>query len=187
MTSMPQERHTYGMAPLIRGTLLVLYAALVVPLPLIAPEGLKPFLWGALALGLIVVLAITSEQVILDGEGLGLTHPAWCGWCLRRGWHLSWDQVEGLTPVATSQGGRVFYVRSSGVSPQGASQPPQAYLLPQRVERFEDFLNQFTAFSGVSTDSVARISPPWTYQLLAVMSLTLLVGELLSLSRLGRL
>jgi hypothetical protein len=187
MTSMPQERHTYGMAPLIRGTLLVLYAALVVPLPLIAPEGLKPFLWGALALGLIVVLAITSEQVILDAEGLRLTHPDWCGWWLRRGWHLSWNQVEGLTPVATSQGGRVFYVRTSGASPQGTSQTTQAYLLPQRVERFEDFQNQFSALSGLATDSVARITPPWTYQLLAVMSFTLLVGELVSLTRVSPL
>jgi hypothetical protein len=186
MTSVHQERHTYGMAPLIRGTLLVLYAALVVPLPLIAPEGLKPILWGALALGLILVLAITSEQVILDREGLRLSHPGWCGWWLRRGWHLSWEQVEGLTAVATSQGGRVFYVRTSGASSKGASQPAQqAYLLPQRVERFEDFLTQFSALSGLTTDSVARITPPWTYQLLAVMSLTLLVGELVSLSRLS--
>jgi hypothetical protein len=183
MSSTPRERHKFGMAPLIRGTLLVLYAALVVPLPLIAPVGWRPFLWGALALGLVLVLAITSEQVILDGEGLRLTHPGWCGWWLRRGWHLSWDQVEGLTPVATSQGGRVFYVRTSGASAQDASQPTsQAYLLPQRVERFDDFLTQFSALSGLATDSVVRITPPWTYQLLGVMSLTLLLGELVSLT-----
>lgn len=181
MSSLPQERHSYGMAPLIRFTLLSLYAALVVPLPLIAPEGFKPLLWGALAVGLFVVLSMTSEQVILDREGLQLTHPGWCRWWLKRGWQLSWPQVEALTPVATSQGGRVFYVRTKS-SPL---QPSQAYLLPQRVERFDDFLNRFTNFSNVATDSVARITPPWTYQLLALMSLSLLMGEVVSLASFG--
>ncbi|MEB3256742.1 MAG: hypothetical protein VKN83_00335, partial [Cyanobacteriota bacterium] len=106
MSHPPQETHTYGMAPLIRFTLLGLYIALVLPLPLLAPEGWQVPLWAALALGFAFVLAITSEQVILDAKGLRLTHPAWCRWLLRRGWELQWGQVEGLTPVATSQGGR---------------------------------------------------------------------------------
>ncbi len=77
----------------------------------------------------------------------------------------------------------MFYVRTSGASAQDASQPSsQAYLLPQRVERFDDFLTQFSALSGLATDSVVRITPPWTYQLLGVMSLTLLMGELVSLT-----
>jgi hypothetical protein len=45
------------------------------------------------------------------------------------------------------------------------------------VERFEDFLAQFSAHTGLSTADVGRISPPWTYQLLAVMGVALLVGE----------
>jgi hypothetical protein len=46
------------------------------------------------------------------------------------------------------------------------------------VERFEAFLSQFTTYSGVSTAEVMRISPPWTYQLLAAMSVAMLAGEL---------
>jgi hypothetical protein len=71
--------------------------------------------------------------------------------------------------VATSQGGRVFYVRSSSGS---------AYLLPQRVERFDGFLHQFTEATGLDTADVGRISPPWTYQLLAFLTALLLLGEL---------
>lgn len=181
MTPPLQGRQVYGMAPLIRFTLLALYVALVLPLPGMAPTTPGPVLWGALAFGLGIVWAITSEQVILDAEGVQLTHPSWCRWWLRRGWQLQWAQVEGLTPVATSQGGRVFYVRTSGREGTGGSDGSKAYLLPQRVERLEEFLSHFSALSGTSTGSVARITPPWTYQLLAAMSGALIIGELLSL------
>jgi hypothetical protein len=169
MTTAPRERHIYRMAPLIRFTLWALYAALSLPLPLIAPAELRTPLWLAFGLGGVGVVALTSEQVVITGDGLQVAHPSWCAWLLRRGWQLPWPQVAALTPVATSQGGRVFYVRAKGEA--------RSYLLPQRVERFEDFLARFTSHSGVSTANVARITPPWTYQLLAAMSGLLLVAE----------
>ncbi|MFN9658867.1 MAG: hypothetical protein ACK6BC_00570 [Cyanobacteriota bacterium] len=169
MTDALPERHCYGMSPVIRFTLWALYLALAFPLPLLAPAELRAWLWCAFLLGWLGVVALTSEQVVLDGEGLQVTHPVWCAWLLRRGWQLPWRQVAALTPVATSQGGRVFYVRSKGES--------RSYLLPQRVERFDDFLARFSALSGISTTEVARITPAWTYQVLAVMSVTLLLAE----------
>jgi hypothetical protein len=159
----------YPMAPLIRFTLISLYLALVLPLPLLAPPELQTWLWAALPLGLVVILALVSEQVELTGEGIRVGHPSWCAWLLRRGWQLNWDAITGLTPVATSQGGRVFYVRTADGS---------AYLLPQRVQAFEDFLSRFSQASGLDTSSIGRISPPWTYQLLAVLCGLLLGGEI---------
>lgn len=169
MSPSPSDAHRYGMAPVIRLTLLVLYFALVLPLPLLAPAEWQGWLWFALVLGGIGVVALTSEEVVLNAEGIAVAHPSWCAWFWRRGWTLTWSQVSGLTPVPTSQGGRVFYVRSRGES--------GAWLLPQRVERFDDFLVRFQAYSGVSTSNVDRLTPPWTYQLLAAMSGALLIGE----------
>ncbi|MBM5807134.1 MAG: hypothetical protein FJ056_05505 [Cyanobacteria bacterium M_surface_10_m2_179] len=160
--------HRYPMAPLIRFTLISLYLALVLPLPLLAPAELQPWLWAALPMGLAVILALVSEQVELSESGIRVGHPAWCSWLLRRGWQLSWDQITGLTPVATSQGGRVFYVRT---------QEGSAYLLPQRVQAFEAFLSRFSQQSGLDTSSIGRISPPWTYQLLAALCALGLAGE----------
>ena len=170
MSSAPR---LYPMAALIRLTLISLYLALVLPLPLLAPGDLR--LWMALAVpaGLLLVLAITSERVELDEQGLRVGHPPWCSWWLRRGWSLRWEAISGLTPVATSQGGRVFYVRSQGPGGGGRS-----YLLPQRIAGFDDFLTRFSAASGIDTGSVGRITPPWTYQLLALLSGLLLVAEL---------
>ena len=159
----------FPMAPLIRGTLLTLYLALVLPLPALAPASLQPWLWAAVPLGLVLILALVSEQVELSSDGLRVGHPAWCAWLLRRGWQLRWEQITGLTPVTTSQGGRVFYVRT---------QDGSAYLLPQRVQAFEAFLSRFSQHTGLATSSIGRISPAWTYQLLALLSAGLLLVEL---------
>jgi len=52
-----------------------------------------------------------------------------------------------------------------------------AYLLPQRVQAFEDFLSRFSQSTGLDTSSIGRISPPWTYQLLAVLCTLGLAAE----------
>jgi hypothetical protein len=67
----------------------------------------------------------------------------------------------------------VYYVRDQGGG---------AFLLPQRVERFEAFLEDFAVRSGVDTSMVARISPPWTYRLLALLCGLMLAGEAISLA-----
>ena len=165
------EPRQYGMAPLIRGTLVGLYLALVLPLPVLASGGLRALLAIAVPLGLLLVLAITSETVTMAPQGLALGHPRWCGWWLRRGWSLDWNEITGLTAVATSQGGRVYYLRS----------PKGSFLLPQRLARFSDFLAQLQHYSGLDTKAIGRISPPWTYQLLAGLTALMLVGEIVAL------
>lgn len=161
---------TYRMAPLIRGTLVLLYLALVLPLAPLAPEELRLPLAVALPLGLLLVLAISSEQVVLDDDGIAVGHPAWCRWLVRRGWQLPWSEILSITPVATSQGGRVFYLRAADGS---------AWLLPQRVERFDEFLQRFSGHSGLDTAAIGRISPPWTYQLLAILAALMVSAELI--------
>ena len=160
---------SYPMAPLIRLTLICLYLALVAPLPWLAPAESRAVVGLAVGFGLALIVALTSEQVELDDSGIRVGHPPWCRWLLRRGWALEWPSISALIPVATSQGGRVFYVRS----PEGS-----AFLLPQRVANFDDFLSRFGAATGIDTSGIGRISPPWTYQLLAGFSATLLLAEL---------
>jgi hypothetical protein len=164
---MSLEARSYPMAPLIRFTLISLYLALVLPLPVLATAQLQLALLLALPLGLVLVLAATSEQVQLDTNGIRVTHAPWCAWLWRRGWEVTWSDVTGLTPVATSQGGRVYYVRS----------PKGAYLLPQRVAHFADFLGRFQAATGIDTTEIGPISPAWTYQLLALLCGLMLAGE----------
>ena len=169
LSSSSDGPHVYPMAGLIRSTLVLLYLALVLPLPAFADGPMRLWLLAMVVLGLVLVLALVSERVELSTEGLRVGPAPWCAGILKRGWTMPWDEVKALVPVATSQGGRVYYIRSGA----------QAHLLPQRVEHFEDFLVRFSQASGLETSSVQRLTPPWTYQLLAVSSGLMLTIELL--------
>ncbi|NBP98712.1 MAG: hypothetical protein EBU51_03865 [Synechococcaceae bacterium WB6_3A_227] len=79
---------TYPMAPLIKYTLLILYLALVLPLPVLAPIAIKYWLLAATLLGFLLVLALVSEEVQLDSNSLKVSYPSWCRWFMRRGWQL---------------------------------------------------------------------------------------------------
>ncbi len=181
---LPAAPRRYPMAPLIRFTLIGLYLALVLPLPALAPPELRTGFGLALPLGLLLLLAATSEQVSLDATGLAVGHPRWCAWLLRRGWRLDWREITGLTPVATSQGGRVWYVRRASTA--GANPPGQAYLLPQRVQHLEELLEELQARTGLDTSAIGRISPPWTYQLLAGLTTLMLAAEVVAGAALAR-
>ncbi len=161
-----QER--FHLSPLIRGTLICVYLALVVPLPLMAPPGLKLTLWLAAPIGLALVLAMISEHVNVDDQGISVGHPTWCRWLIRRGWQLQWQEIKRLVPVGTSQGGRVYYLTTKN---QGQR------LLPQRLEQFDRFLLIVEERTGLKTGAIQRLTPPWTYQLLFGLAVGMLIIE----------
>lgn len=165
---MNNNNHCFQLSPLIRGTLITVYLALVLPLPALAPESLRLWLLAAVPLGLLAVLAMLSEQVTITNSGITVGHPAWCSWLLRRGWSLNWSEMKAIVPVGTSQGGKVFYITTHDQSQR---------LLPQRLEHFDRFLDLIQARSTLRTKGVGRLTPPWTYQLLAVLAALMLLGE----------
>ena len=161
----------FGLSPLIRFTLLSLYVALVLPLPVMAPQELRPLMVGALVLGLVLVVGLLSEQVETDAAGLRVSYPSWIRWLLRRSWSMHWDDIRALVPVGTSQGGTVYYLKAVDCRHQ---------LLPQRIERFDLFLDILNERSAISTKGIGRLTPPWTYQVLALLAALMVVGELVS-------
>lgn len=159
----------YGLSPLIRFTLISLYVALVLPLPLLAPEGLKPWMVLGLILGFVLVNGLLSEQVETDDDGINVRYPGWIRWLFRRGWSMRWEDIRAIVPVGTSQGGTVFYLKAADLNHR---------LLPQRIERFDQFLGTLNERSSISTKGIGRLTPPWTYQVLAVLSVLMVSGEL---------
>ena len=159
----------YRLSILIRGTLICVYLALVLPLPLMAPHPLQLWLCLAAPLGLFFVVALLSEEVSVDDNGLVVGYPFWCRWLLRRGWQLRWDQICRVVPVGTSQGGTVYYLKTLGEGHR---------LLPQRLERFDQFLKVVEEQTGLDTRGIGRLTPPWTYQLLAILAILMLIAEL---------
>ena len=167
----------FGLSPLIRFTLLSLYVALVLPLPVMAPQELRPLMVGALILGLVLVVGLLSEQVETDAAGLRVRYPGWICWLLRRSWSMKWADIRSLVPVGTSQGGTVYYLKAVDCRHQ---------LLPQRIERFDLFLKLLSERASISTMGIGRLTPPWTYQVLACLAVLMIIGELGSLLAIGQ-
>ena len=161
----------FGLSPLIRFTLLCLYVALVLPLPALAPESLHNLMLVGFASGFILVTGLLSEQVETDENGITVHYPSWIRWLLRRGWSMRWDDIRALVPVGTSQGGTVYYLKSADLNYQ---------LLPQRIERFDEFLSTLNERSSVDITGIRRLTQPWTYQVLAGLSALMVFGELVT-------
>lgn len=161
----------FNISPLIRITLLLLYAALTVPLPFLAAvtdAAVSPQLLGfGLAIGAIILLGALSEQVVLDETGIQVTYPTWAKLIWRRGWALSWDAIKSLKPRSTGQGGLVYYFLTEAGD--------QAYLLPMRVAGFGALVREVQAKTDIDTTDVKPLAQPWMYFILLGFTLLLLL------------
>lgn len=170
--SQSSEPSIFQISPLIRLTLLSLYVALTVPLPVLSDISGSPVpplgLWLAIALGAILLYGALSDRVILDDYGIEVTYPGWIPQWIRRGWSLSWSEIEALKPRTTGQGGLVYYFLSKS---------GQAYLLPMRVAGFARLVRQVQAKTGIDTTDVRPLAQPWMYFILLGLTLLLLVVD----------
>lgn len=172
--SLASEIDRFPLSPLIRLTLLLLYAALLLPLPFLAAVTQAPvppwLLAVAAALGAIALYGALSEQVVLTEAGIWVRYPGWINWLWRRGWQLAWDDIAALKPRSTGQGGLVYYFVSN-------HDRDQAYLLPMRVAGFARLVTQVEQRTGIDTQDVKPLSQPWMYLILLGFSLLLLLMD----------
>jgi hypothetical protein len=170
---MTADLRRYRISPLVRGTLLLLYLALTLPLPALARTTAAPvppeLLGAGLVIGLLLLYAALSEQVTCDATGIRVAHPTWCAWLFRRNWSLAWGEITAIRERTTGQGGRVHYLLD------GAG---NGYLLPMRVAGFADLTRRLQAETGLSTDSIRPLAQAWMYLILLGMTLLLLLVDL---------
>ncbi|OUC12856.1 MAG: hypothetical protein B0A82_20830 [Alkalinema sp. CACIAM 70d] len=160
----------FRISPLIRGTLLSLYAALTLPLPFLAAFTQAPipanWLWVGLGFGAIALYGALSERVVVDAEGVQVAYPAWVPRLFRKGWQVAWEEIAALKPRSTGQGGLVYYfVTRSG----------EGFLLPMRIVGFAKFVRRVQAETGIDTTDIKPLSQPWMYVILLVFTLFLLL------------
>ena len=166
------EPAVFRLSPLIRITLLSLYAALTIPLPFLSEVTQAPVppaaLWAAIVVGAVGLYGVLSERVILSEEGIEVTYPNWFPRFFRKGWSLPWTEVKALKPRSTGQGGLVYYFLShSG----------EGYLLPMRVAGFAKLVGLVEAKTGIDTRDVRPLSQPWMYLILLLCTLLLLLVD----------
>ncbi len=162
----------FRLSPLIRITLLSLYAALLIPLPFLSQATAAPIspllLVVGIGLGAVALYAVLSERVIIDEREIKVTYPIWVPRFFRRGWSLPWSEVKELKPRTTGQGGLVYYF----VSQQG-----KAYLLPMRVAGFARLVKLVEAYTKIDTTDVRPLAQPWMYLILLGCTLLLLLMD----------
>ncbi|MBE9124422.1 hypothetical protein IQ269_27495 [Tychonema sp. LEGE 07199] len=166
------EPAVFRLSPLIRITLLSLYAALTIPLPFLSEVTKAPIppiaLWAAIIVGAAGLYGVLSERVILSEEGIEVTYPKWFPRVFRRGWSLPWTEVKALKPRSTGQGGLVYYFLSHA---------GEGYLLPMRVAGFNKLVGLVEAKTGIDTRDVRPLSQPWMYLILLGCTLLLLLVD----------
>ena len=87
----------------------------------------------------------------------------------KKDWEISWKDIKIIKSQPTSQGSKVYYFNTT----KGDN-----FLIPQRLENFGRFIKIIHNNTKINVDEITYISPLWTYKLLTLLSVFMIVGEL---------
>ena len=155
----------------VKSSLISLYLALTIPLPFISIEKLKIPSIIIFALGLYLIINITSDYVETCSNKISYKCSFISKFLGKNNWEISWKDIKLIKSLSTSQGSKVYYFSTF----QGNN-----FLVPQRVENFEKFLLIVSKNTAIDTDEISYISPLWTYKLLTSISIIMIFGEFLA-------
>ena len=153
----------------VKSSLISLYLALTIPLPFISIEKLKIPSIIIFALGLYLIINITSDYVETCTYKISYKSNFISRLLGKKNWEISWKDIKLIKSLPTSQGSKIYYFYTL----QGEN-----FLLPQRIENFEKFLFIVSENTGIDISDISYISPLWTYKLLTLLSVIMIIGEL---------
>ena len=153
----------------VKGSLISLYLALTIPIPFISIDKLKIFSIFTFVLGLYLIINITSDYIEICDKKISYKTSFIAKTLGRKNWEIYWQDIELIKTLPTSQGSKVYYFNTN----KGNN-----FLIPQRVENFERFLSIISKKTGISTSEMNYIAPLWTYKLLTLLSVLMIIGEL---------
>jgi len=153
----------------VKSSLISLYLALTIPLPFISIEEFKIPSIVIFASGLYLIINITSDYVETSNNKILYKTSFISKFLGKKNWEISWEDIKLIKSLPTSQGSKVYYFNTH----QGEN-----FLVPQRVEHFEKFLLIVSSNTGIDINEISYISPLWTYKLLTLLSVLMIIGEL---------
>ena len=153
----------------VKSSLISLYLALTIPLPFISIEKFKIPSIIIFALGLYLIINITSDYVETCSNKISYKSSFISKFLGKKNWEISWKDIKLIKSLPTSQGSKVYYFNTH----QGEN-----FLVPQRLEKFEKFLLIVSSNTGIEVDEISYISPLWTYKLLTLLSVMMIAGEI---------
>ena len=153
----------------VKSSLISLYLALTIPIPFISIDNLIIPSIVLFILGLYLIINITNDYVETCNKKISYKTSFISKILGRKNWEISWKDIKLIKSLPTSQGSKVYYFNTF----QGDN-----FLVPQRVEKFEKFLLIVSSNTGIDINEMSYISPLWTYKLLTLISIFMIIGEL---------
>ena len=158
---------------LVKSSLISLYLALTIPLPIISSEKLKIFSIVTFVLGLFLIINITNDFVETCNKKISYKTSFISQIFGKKSWEVFWKDIKLIKSLPTSQGSKVFYLITN---------KSENYLLPQRLENLEEFYLKISKNTGLDVDGFTYISPLWTYKFLTLISLLMIIMEVIGFS-----
>ena len=153
----------------VKSSLITLYLALTIPIPLISIDKLKVPSIITFVLGLCLIINITSDYVETCNNKISYKTSFISKTLGRKNWEIKWKDIKLIKSLPTSQGSKVYYFNTK----EGDN-----YLIPQRLKNFEKFLLIVSKNTGISINDISYISPLWTYKLLTLISIFMIICEI---------
>jgi len=153
----------------VKSSLVFLYLALTIPIPFVSIDRLKIPSIIAFVLGFYLIINITSDYVETCNNKISYKTSFISEILGKKNWEISWKDIKLIKSLPTSQGSKVHYFNTY---------QDENFLVPQRLENFEKFVLIVSKNTGIATHEISYISPLWTYKLLTLISVLMIVGEL---------
>ena len=155
----------------VKSSLICLYLALTIPMPLVSNENLKILSILAFLVGFFLIINITNDHVTTCNNGVSYKTSLISQILGKKGWKISWKEIVSIKSLPTSQGSKVYYFSTNN---------SENFLIPQRIENFEKFLSIISEKTKLQINEISYLSPLWTYKLLTILSVLMVIGELVS-------
>ena len=152
----------------VKSSLISLYLALTIPIPFVSIDKLKIPSIVTFVLGLYLIINITSDYVETCNKKISYKTSFISKALGKKNWEIPWKDIKLIKSLPTSQGSKVYYFNTY----QGEN-----FLVPQRVENFEKFVLIVSRNTGIAINEISYISPLWTYKLLTLISVLMIIGE----------
>ena len=155
----------------VKSSLITLYLALTIPLPFISNEEFKIISLILFVLGLFSIVNITNDYLETSNQKITYKSSFLSKIFGKKNWEICWTDIKFIKALPTSQGSKVYFL---------VTNKDENFLLPQRLENFDEFLLLISKKTGLNVEDLSYISPLWTYRLLIFLSLLMIVGEFIA-------
>ena len=117
---------------------------------------------------MFLIISITNDYVETNDQKIYYRTSLLSGIFGKKSWEVFWKDIKLIKSFSTSQGSKVYYF----ITNKGKN-----FLVPQRVEKFEEFLIIISKKTAIDIKGLSYISPLWTYKLLTVVSVLMITVE----------